>query len=81
MKNKYIKKIININKKLETRMLGSQKKCSTRLPTLGVGFLRLTADCARRLILQPSLEILRHILRPEIGKFSIHLLYKTRYGR
>ena len=31
-------------------MLGSQKNCSNRLPTLGVGFLRLTADCARRLI-------------------------------
>ena len=40
--------------------------------TKGVGFLRLTADFARRLILQSSLEIfLRHI----------HLLYDTRYGR
>ena len=39
------------------------------------------ADCARRLILQSSLEILRHILRPEIGEFSIHLLYNTRCGR
>ena len=37
--------------------------------------------CARQLILQSSLEILRHILRPEIGEFSIHLLYNTRYGR
>ena len=27
------------------------------------------------------LEILRHILRPEIGEFSIHLLYDTRCGR
>ena len=49
-------------------MLGSQKNArSTRLPTLGVGFLRLTADCARRLILQSSLEILR----------QSHLLYNT----
>ena len=51
------------------------------ITNLSVGFLRLTADCARRLILQSSLEILRHILRPEIGEFSIHLLYNTRYGR
>ena len=59
-------------------MLGSQKNV---LPGYqGVGFLRLTADCARWLILQSSLEILRHILRPEIGEFSIHLLYNTRYG-
>ena len=29
-------------------------------------FLRLTADCARRLILQSSLEILRHLLYTSI---------------
>ena len=33
-------------------MLGSQKNVLPDIPTLGVGFLRLTADCARRLILQ-----------------------------
>ena len=27
------------------------------------------------------LEILRQILRPEIGEFLIHLLYNTRCGR
>ena len=52
MKNK-IKKINKHKiKELETR---------TRLPTLvplGVGFLRLTADCARRLILLWSLSAL-----------------------
>ena len=61
-------------------MLGSQKMFHP-ITNLSVWFLRLTADCARRLILQSSLEILRHILRPEIGEFSIHLLYNTRYGR
>ena len=63
-------------------MLGSQKNNLPDFNTnLSVGFLRLTADGARLLILQSSLEILRHILRPEIGEFSIHLLYNTRYGR